>query len=77
MKQLLLLIVLALLAGCAPDQIPHCSRCYRKYPKTSVFRDTTYTLCDKTYGEIHAWEAREDVKYPDSQTDCLDTDTTK
>jgi hypothetical protein len=70
-------MIMAMLASCTQDPIPHCSRCFRKFPKAEVQRDTNYILCDKTDAEFSAWEARENAKYPNSSTDCVERDTTK
>jgi hypothetical protein len=77
MKKLTLILLLAMIAGCTPDPIPHCARCNRKYAVNRPGRDTSYLLCDKTDAEFAAYEQRENHLHPNSQTDCVSRDTTK
>lgn len=77
MKKLSLFLLLAIVAGCKDDSVPHCARCFRKYPINKPGRDTSYLMCDKTYDEFRAYEQRENALYPYSQTDCVSRDTSK
>ncbi|TFF35736.1 hypothetical protein [Mucilaginibacter psychrotolerans] len=77
MKKLSIILLLAMLAGCYDDQVPHCARCDRRYAVNRPGRDTSYIVCDKTYDEFRAFEARENNAHPGSETDCRFRDTTK
>jgi hypothetical protein len=77
MKKLSLILLLAIITGCATDPIPHCSRCNLKYAQGQPGRDSSYIVCDKTDKEFNAYEQRENSLHPGSQTDCVFRDTTK